>query len=123
MNTVQSQLHLASNLERPFSCSTTLSQFRYTAASLRVIKCSEVYLIWLRMNYKLSISTSDNDDHLELISTGDPLESNKNYIVGGWGSINPNVKGPKIFNLLENYITKSEAIEPKSQNNVKILGM
>ena len=60
---------------------------------------------------------------LELISTGDRLEPNKNYIVGGWGSVNPNVKGPKIFNLLENYITKEESIGPKKQNNVKILGM
>ena len=32
---------------------------------------------------------------LELISTGDRLESNKNYIVGGWGSVNPNVKDLK----------------------------
>jgi len=60
---------------------------------------------------------------LELISTGDPLESNKNYIVGGWGSVNPDVKGPKIFNLLENYISKSKLVRPKNQNNVKILGM
>ena len=60
---------------------------------------------------------------LELISTGDPLESNKNYIVGGWGSINPNVKGPKIFNILENYISKSKLVRPKNKNNIKILGM
>ena len=60
---------------------------------------------------------------IELISTGDLLESNKNYIVGGWGSINPNVKGPKIFNLLESYISKSKLVRPKNKNNIKILGM
>ena len=60
---------------------------------------------------------------IELLSTGDLLESNKNYIVGGWGSINPNVKGPKIFNLLENYISKSKLVRPKTKNNIKILGM
>ena len=67
------------------------------------------------------MGNSIND--LELISTGDRLEPNKNYIVGGWGSVNPNVKGPKIFNLLENYIIKEELIGPKKENNVKILGM
>ncbi len=60
---------------------------------------------------------------IELLSTGDLLESNKNYIVGGWGSINPNVKGPKIFNLLENYISKSKLVRPKNKNNIKILGI
>ena len=60
---------------------------------------------------------------IELISTGDLLESNKNYIVGGWGSINPNVKGPEIFNLLESYISKSKLVRPKNKNNIKILGM
>ena len=34
---------------------------------------------------------------IELLSTGDLLESNKNYIVGGWGSINPNVKGCLLY--------------------------
>ena len=60
---------------------------------------------------------------LELISTGERLESNKNYVVGGWGSVNPNVNGPKIFNLLERYITKLKLVRPKNQNNIKILGM
>ena len=49
--------------------------------------------------------------------------SNKNYIIGGWGSINPNVEGPKIFNLLESYISKSKLVRPKNKNNIKILGM
>ena len=36
---------------------------------------------------KNKIGNRIND--IELLSTGDLLESNKNYIVGGWGSINP----------------------------------
>ena len=31
--------------------------------------------------------------NLRITSTDQPLEANKKYIVGGWGSVNPNVKG------------------------------
>ena len=75
----------------------------------------------LKKHPKNKIGDRVND--LKLISTGDSLESSKNYIVGGWGSINPNVNGPKIFNLLEHYITKLKLVRPKNQNNIKILGM
>ena len=39
-----------------------------------------------------------------------PLEWKKKYVVGGWGSINPDVEGPAIFDLLENYISEKKII-------------
>ena len=72
-------------------------------------------------NPKNKIGNRIND--VEIISTGKKLESSKKYIVGGWGSFNPNVEGPKIYSLLENYVTNLKSVKPKNNNNVKILGI
>ena len=60
---------------------------------------------------------------LVLISSGDKIDPSKKYVVGGWGSINPEVKGPPIYKLMEKYISNKKLIKPKLNNNVKVLGM
>jgi len=60
---------------------------------------------------------------LRTTSNDKPLESNKKYIVGGWGSVNPNVKGPPIYDLLEKYISSKKVIKPNNLNTIKVLGM
>ncbi len=60
---------------------------------------------------------------LRTTSNDKPLESNKKYIVGGWGSVNPNVKGPPIYDLLEKYISSKKIIKPNNLNTIKVLGM
>ena len=60
---------------------------------------------------------------LRTTSNDKPLESNKKYIVGGWGSVNPNVKGPPIYDLLEKYISSKKIIKPNNLNTIKVLEM
>ena len=42
----------------------------------------------------------------------------KKYTIGGWGSINPDVKGPAIYNVLEDYILDKQNISPMQNNPV-----
>ena len=58
-----------------------------------------------------------------MVSTHKPLEASKKYIVGGWGSINPNVEGPPIYKLLENYISNKKILTKNNLNAVKVKGM
>ena len=51
------------------------------------------------------------------------LEANKKYIVGGWGSVNPNVKGPPIYSISEKYISEKKVINAKKTETVEVLGM
>ena len=60
---------------------------------------------------------------MRLVSNGELIQENKNYIVGGWGSINKEVKGPKIYNLLEDYIKVQEKVSPKFKDSVEVIGM
>ena len=57
------------------------------------------------------------------LSNGEKIESQKKYTVGGWGSINPEVEGPPIYKLLEDYVSGEKIIKPKHNNPVKIKGI
>ena len=57
------------------------------------------------------------------LSNGEKIESQKKYTIGGWGSINPEVKGPPIYKLLEDYVSGEKIIKPKHNNPVKIKGI
>ena len=57
------------------------------------------------------------------LSNGEKIESQKKYTIGGWGSINPEVEGPPIYKLLEDYVSGEKIIKPKHNNPVKIMGI
>ena len=61
--------------------------------------------------------------NLTSIPSGDKIEPSKKYVVGGWGSINPDVEGPAIFDLLENYISEKKKIKPNYENTIEIKGI
>ena len=72
-------------------------------------------------NPKNSIGNRISD--LTLMPSGNPIDPSKQYIVGGWGSINPDVKGPPIYKILEKYISNEKLVKPKNKNLVKIKGV
>ena len=51
------------------------------------------------------------------------VEASKKYTIGGWGSINPDVEGPAIFNVLEDFILDKQNISPMQNNPVTIKGI
>lgn len=58
-----------------------------------------------------------------LTNTGAPIEASRKYVVGGWASVNENVEGPAIYDLLENYITRKKVVQPSGAGRVKVTGM
>ena len=60
---------------------------------------------------------------LTILATGNKIEPSKKYVVGGWGSINSDVQGPAIFDMLENYISEKKLVKPNYENTVKIMGI
>ena len=61
--------------------------------------------------------------NLVITETGIPLEEGKRYVVGGWASVNPDTEGPAIYDLLENYITRKELIQPAGVSRVNVTGI
>ena len=68
-------------------------------------------------------SIGERISNLAMLSTGEYIDPSKKYIVGGWGSINPDVEGPAVFDLLEKYISEKKLIKPNFKNTVEIKGM
>jgi S-sulfosulfanyl-L-cysteine sulfohydrolase len=59
--------------------------------------------------------------NLTLMRTGAPLEPAKTYVVAGWGSVNENVEGPPVWDLLAQFLTSQREISPRPRQTVKIL--
>ena len=61
--------------------------------------------------------------NMTFTDTGAPIEAGRKYVVGGWASVNENVEGPAIYDLLENYITRKKVVQPSGAGRVKVTGM
>jgi len=61
--------------------------------------------------------------NMTLLSTGEPIDAGRQYTVAGWASVNEGVEGPPIYELMETYIAKQDAINLPKNEDVKIVGM
>jgi sulfur-oxidizing protein SoxB len=59
---------------------------------------------------------------LTLIGTGEAIDPNKNYVVSGWASVNPETEGPPIYDLVGRYIERHKSVKIEPNRNVKIFG-
>ena len=60
---------------------------------------------------------------MTLLSTGELIDPNRNYVVAGWASVNEGVEGPAIYDLMEKYITAKGTISIPKNDAVKVIGM
>ena len=65
----------------------------------------------------------DRIKNLKLIRNGKDIQKTKEYVVSGWGSVNEDVEGPAIYNILKNYIVDKQEINPKKPSPVRVFGM
>jgi len=77
------------------------------------------------MRYRCAPKASMGSRISDMVLTrnGAPIEAEKSYMVGGWASVNPDTKGPAIYDLLENYITAKGVVTPTNSQSVTVVGM
>jgi sulfur-oxidizing protein SoxB len=56
------------------------------------------------------------------LATGEPVVPSKSYVVAGWASVNENVEGPAVYDLMENYLSSLDVVTPTKNDAVKIIG-
>ena len=56
------------------------------------------------------------------LSTGEPIDPARKYVVAGWASVNEDVEGPAIYDLMETYISKQDVITIEKNDAVKVIG-
>ncbi|WP_422021340.1 thiosulfohydrolase SoxB [Roseibium sp.] len=60
---------------------------------------------------------------MTLLSTGEPIDPAKDYVVAGWASVNENTEGPAIWDVVENHITKNPTVKLPDNESVKVIGV
>ena len=77
------------------------------------------------MNYTCApkASMGNRISDLTMTKTGEKLDADRKYVVGGWASVNENVEGPAIYDLMEGYISRKKSIDLPAQQAVKVIGL
>ena len=75
------------------------------------------------MGYKIDINKSQGNriSEMTMLKTGDRIEPEKKYKVGGWASVNENTEGPPVWELVEKYIRRKKIIQIEKNKSVKVI--
>ncbi|MBT7250016.1 MAG: thiosulfohydrolase SoxB [Rhodospirillaceae bacterium] len=60
--------------------------------------------------------------NMTLTKSGEAIDPAKSYVVSGWASVNPDTKGPPIYDVVSNYISKMKVITVPENRNIQIKG-
>ncbi|WP_157015717.1 thiosulfohydrolase SoxB [Mesorhizobium xinjiangense] len=59
---------------------------------------------------------------MTLLKTGEPIDSAKDYVVGGWASVNEETEGPPIWDVVEEYLANNPVVRLEENRSVAIAG-
>ncbi len=59
---------------------------------------------------------------MTLLKTGEPIDASRSYKVAGWASINEDVQGPPIWDVVAKYIKRKGVIDLVPNQSIKVIG-
>lgn len=59
--------------------------------------------------------------NLTLLRTGEAVDAGRNYVVAGWGAVNPNAKGPPVWDILAAYLQRQKVVHLAPNDSVKVV--
>ncbi len=76
------------------------------------------------IGYHLNIGNSIGKriSEMTLLSTGEPIDPARTYVVAGWASVNEGTQGPPVYELVTRYIERKKVIRIESRDHVKVSG-
>ena len=71
------------------------------------------------LGYSIDVSQPQGSriSDMTLLSTGEPIDPARNYVVAGWASVNEGTEGPQIWDVVENHIAKLGTVTVQPDNN------
>ncbi len=72
-----------------------------------------------RMNPNAEIGNRISD--MTLLKSGKAIEASRDYTVAGWASVNEDVEGPAIYDLVSDYISKQKTVTVNPHDAVKLV--
>ena len=56
------------------------------------------------------------------LSSGKLIDPAKSYVVTGWASVNPDVEGPPVFDVVADYLRRKKVVNLSENRHIEILG-
>jgi sulfur-oxidizing protein SoxB len=76
------------------------------------------------MSYHIDINKpiGQRISRMTLLRTGEAIEAAREYTVAGWASVNPDVEGPAVYDLVADYIAAKKEIPVMERQVVTVTG-
>ena len=76
------------------------------------------------MGYAIDVSRQMGSriSDMTLLSTGEAIDPARDYTVAGWASINPEVEGPPIWEVVENHLAQNPVVSLEPNRSVQVSG-
>ncbi|MDH3195846.1 MAG: thiosulfohydrolase SoxB, partial [Hyphomicrobiales bacterium] len=59
-------------------------------------------------------------NNMTLLKSGEAIDPARDYVVAGWGSVNENVEGPPIWEVVETYLAKTGPVSLEPNRSVVV---
>ncbi|SFA75076.1 sulfate thiol esterase SoxB [Poseidonocella pacifica] len=76
------------------------------------------------MGYRIDITKPQGEriSEMTLLSTGEPIDPSRNYVVAGWASVNEGTEGPPIWDVVERHIRSAGTVTVTPNTSVEVVG-
>ena len=76
------------------------------------------------MGYRIDITKpiGERISEMTLMSSGEPIDPSREYVVAGWASVNEGTEGPPVYDLVTQYLEKQKTIAIPDNETVRIVG-
>jgi sulfur-oxidizing protein SoxB len=76
------------------------------------------------LSYTIDITKTAGNriSDLKLLRTGKSLETDKDYTVAGWASVNEGTQGPPVWEVVMNHIRRKKVVAPREGGQVRVVG-
>ena len=59
---------------------------------------------------------------LTFLASGEPIEPSRAYVVAGWASVNEDVEGPPVYELMEKWFGSQKTVSAAEGDTVDVIG-
>jgi sulfur-oxidizing protein SoxB len=75
------------------------------------------------LGYRIEVNNPQGEriSNMTLLSTGEPIDPARSYMVAGWASVNEGTEGPPIWDVVESHISKQDTITLEPNNSVEVV--
>jgi len=75
------------------------------------------------MGYTINVDAAMGQriENMHLLGSGTLIEPDKDYVVAGWGSVNQDVEGPPIWDVVAAHLKRRQVLSPEPRKSVRIV--